>query len=215
MTLLILFKVFAIIASLVYVITASKSQYIISELHHRLFVISASLYAFSIGVTIYNHVLTLPSEILIGETVYQWIRISAVTTLLCGMGVLVRNAKPNLTRAPLALAFLPLLLLIVHPFVIDTIILKDVLISMYHGGALLIAFMMFSVLRTQNNGYLIILLGTLIFLSAYLFDMLLKLPSDGTDLFVYGLLSSGIIVVRKGVIRINEIITLEKIENKY
>ncbi len=215
MTLSILFKVLAIITSLAYVITVVKSRYIISELHHRLFVISATLYAFSICVIIYNDLLILPSEIVIAETVYQWLRISAVTTLLCGMGVLVRNAKPNLTRAPLALAFFPLLLLIAHPFVINTIILKDVLISMYHGGALLIAFMMFSILRIQNKGYLIFLLGTLVFLGAYLSDMLLKLPLDGTDLLVYGLLSTGFIVIRKGVIRINQIISLEKIEHKY
>jgi hypothetical protein len=209
MTLIVFFKLIAIVAALLFVIATVKAKYLISELHHRLFAISVTLYALSIGVTIYIDFLTLPSEILVGETVYQWIRISAVTTLLCGMGVLVRNAKPNLTRAPLALAFLPLLLLLVHPFIIDTILLKDVLISMYHGGALLIAFMMFSVLRTKNSGFIIIIGGCFIFLGAYISDILFKLPTGGTELIVYGLLSIGFLVIRNGVIRINEIIDHE------
>jgi hypothetical protein len=99
--------------------------------------------------------------------ILEWVRISSVVLMLCALGVMVRYAKPKITRAPTILSFLPVLLLFVHPFVVDTLILKDVLINFYHGGGLLIALMMYTIKTQINSKYYIILSGVAIITIGY------------------------------------------------
>lgn len=99
---------------------------------------------------------------LVYSQILEWSRIISVVILLCGLGVKVRYAKPKITRAPIILSFLPVLLLLVHPFVQNTLILKDVLINFYHGGGLLIALMMYTIKAQKNNGYYGVLIGVLV-----------------------------------------------------
>lgn len=99
--------------------------------------------------------------------ILEWSRIISVVILLCGLGVKVRYAKPKITRAPIILSFLPVLLLFVHPFVQNTLILKDVLINFYHGGGLLIALMMYTIKAQKNNGFYKVLIGVIVVLIGY------------------------------------------------
>src|SRR5690554_5090434 len=46
---------------------------------------------------------------------YDWIKITGIVSLLSGLGLLIRQSKPKVTRAPIILAFLPVILIIVYP----------------------------------------------------------------------------------------------------
>lgn len=132
----------------------------------------------------------------------EWIRIVAVVLMLSGMGVMIRYSKPKITRAPIALSFLPIVLLFVHPFVINTIFLKELLINFYHGGGLLIALMMFTIRSQGNHGYYTILGGTLVLITAYTLNFYDQITAS----LIYILISIGVYTVYKGYKSVDQII---------
>jgi hypothetical protein len=84
-----------------------------------------------------------------------------ISTVLCALAVVVRESKPIVTRFPLALTFLPFLLVPAHLIVRDTFVLKDMLYGIYELGAILIAFLIFGLKSFTDFRYRYILLGTI------------------------------------------------------
>jgi hypothetical protein len=137
------------------------------EGHYRLFYgISGMGYIITISLGLTSELISIDYS-LIYSHILEWFRIISVVTMLCGLGVKVRYAKPKIIRAPIILSFLPVLLLFVHPFVQDTLLLKDVLINFYHGGGLLIALMMYTIKAQRVKGYLRVLSGVIVILLGY------------------------------------------------
>lgn len=126
--------------------------------------------------------------------VKDWIMMISIILMLCGLGVMIRYSKPKITRAPVILSYLPVLLLFVHPLVVDTIILKSVLINFYHGGGLLIALMMFTIKSLDNSKHYAVLVGVIIISVGYILNFF-----DWNMVAISNLvISTGLILVYNG-----------------
>lgn len=170
MNLLHLSQVLVIIGLISVLYRLSKSLALVFRLHDLMIGLSGLGYAILLTMRIiYNDFeLLLHTDFIV--LVYEWFRILSVSLLLCGLGLMVRDSKPNINRAPLVLSLIPLLLLAIHPFVLHTIVLKEVLIHIYLGGALFIAFILFSLKSYNSKTLLPILYGTLLLLIGFVFE---------------------------------------------
>jgi hypothetical protein len=99
---------------------------------------------------------------------YDYLRVGGVACLLCYLGVQIREDKPPINRAPVLLSFLPLLLLGVHPLVSDTIVLKETLLKMYFGGALIISILYYGLNSLKRKTLTKELFAAIIFLVAFM-----------------------------------------------
>lgn len=95
--------------------------------------------------------------------IIDWMFISGIVLLLTGLGIMIRLSKPKIARAPAILAYLPVLILIVYPFVIETLLLKDFLYNLLFAGAMLISIMMFIILAQRNRNYYRIVVAVSLF----------------------------------------------------
>jgi len=93
----------------------------------------------------------------------EWAGVVSVAFALVGLAILIRNAKPEFARFPLSFTALPLLLIAIHPLAMDTIVLKYWLIGIYQGGAILISFLMYSVMTMYDKKYMLILVSVLLY----------------------------------------------------
>lgn len=88
------------------------------------------------------------------QMVKEWSGVISISLVLCGLAVLIRNAKPAFARFPLSFTALPLLIIVTYPLAIDTLVLKDWIMGIYEGGALLIGLLMYAVMSTTSVKYL-------------------------------------------------------------
>lgn len=123
--------------------------------------------------------------------VYEWIRIIAVTILLCAIGLLIREEKPKITRAPVALSLLPVLLLIAHPFVIHTLVLKEIMFSIYYGGAIFIMILILIIKIAKEPEFNKILLAMFPLVLAYILNFF----SDASVTLVTILIILGVFIL--------------------
>jgi hypothetical protein len=84
-----------------------------------------------------------------------------ISTVLCALAIVVRESKPIVTRFPLALTFLPFLLVPAHLAVRDTFVLKDMLYGIYELGAILITVLIFGLKSASDARYRYVLIGTI------------------------------------------------------
>ncbi len=77
--------------------------------------------------------------------------VTAVSFVLCGLAVFIRESKPVFAQFPLIYAAVPLLLIVSYLFVKDSFAIKEWLISIYQGGALLVALMMYGTHSYRNR----------------------------------------------------------------
>lgn len=160
----------AIASSVWLILGLVKISLINRKLHLVLFAVSGLAYAVYMSMSLYTEFYAITSTNQMYLYVQDWFRISGVTAGLCGIGVMVRHSKPKITRAPIVLSFLPVLLLIAHPFVMHTIILKEMLFNLYHGGGLLIALMMFGLKISKNRDFSFVFTGIVLLVSAFLMN---------------------------------------------
>jgi hypothetical protein len=125
--------------------------------NHKLFYsFAAILYGVVIGLDITLRIYEFTSPILISNS-KDWVNITAVVITLSALGLMIRESKPKIARAPMILAFIPFLILAVYPFVADTFVLKRFLFMLLEGGGILIALLMYAHHYTKNSEYSIIL----------------------------------------------------------
>ena len=85
--------------------------------------------------------------------VMEWAAIISISFLLSGLAVLIRQSKPVFARFPLVYAGMPLLLIITYWLVKDTLAIKEWLMSIYQGGALLVGLLMYGVHSYRANRF--------------------------------------------------------------
>lgn len=110
-----------------------------------------------------NFDLTLYSDVLV-----EWGHIISLAFVLSALAVFIRQSKPVFAQFPLIYAGLPLFIVLSYILVINTYALKDWLLSIYQGGAILVALLMYSVYTYREQKYMYILAGTLLFLITFL-----------------------------------------------
>lgn len=102
------------------------------------------------------------------DVVIEWGNILTVSFLLCSLALLIRESKPGFAQFPLVYTGLPLFIIIAHLLVIDTLAIKDWLLSIYQGGALVVALLMYGVYTYRYRQFGVILSGTVLFLFSYI-----------------------------------------------
>ncbi|TYP95227.1 hypothetical protein LX73_0523 [Fodinibius salinus] len=99
----------------------------------------------------------------------EWGHITCLAFVLSSLAVFIRESKPVFAQFPLLYTALPLLIIVSYLLVKDTYALKNWLLTIYQGGAIAVALLMYSVYTYRRSEYLMILLGVTLFLAAYLF----------------------------------------------
>jgi hypothetical protein len=87
----------------------------------------------------------------------------AISHVLVGLAIVVRESKPIVTRFPLALAFTPFLLVPAHLIVSHTFVLKQILYTIYAFGATIIGLLIYGLMATVDRRYLKVIYGIILF----------------------------------------------------
>lgn len=98
----------------------------------------------------------------------EWFEIIAISFVLSGLAVLIRESKPVFAQFPLIYTAVPLLLVFSYWLVKDTLAIKDWLTSIYQGGALMVAILMYGVHTYRISHYIYALVASLIFLITFI-----------------------------------------------
>ncbi len=91
----------------------------------------------------------------------------AMSHLLVGLAVVVRESKPIVTRFPLALAFTPFLLIPAHLLVSHTFVLKQILYAIYEFGAATIGLLIYGLMAASDRRYLNVLYGIILHIASF------------------------------------------------
>lgn len=97
-----------------------------------------------------------------------WTRMITIALVLSGLMEYIRYSKPEYARFPQVFIFLPLLLILVWPFIDRTLVLKEWLICAYEGGGLLAAFMLIAMNHYKGDQNQLTLIGLGFLSIAYL-----------------------------------------------
>lgn len=122
-----------------------------------------------IGLTLYS------------DVVVEWGHIISLAFILSALAVFIRQSKPVFAQFPLVYAALPLFIVISYVLVANTYALKDWLLSIYQGGAILVALLMYSVYTFREQRYIYILGGIILFLITFLVYWYIPGASENTD----------------------------------
>lgn len=150
----------------------SKQAYHKRLLHKYMLAIASFLFSLVIILDILK-LIPIPITWNLIDMVHDWIKICAQVILLSGLGLLIRHSKPKVTQAPVILAFLPFLLILAYPLIVDTFIIKQFMFSLLYSGAAIISVLMYSILTFSERNYLIVLLSSLFFTLAIIMGYLL------------------------------------------
>lgn len=139
----------------------------------------------------------LPTENV--AVILEWLRITGVTFFLTGLALMIRSSKPKIAQAPVILSLLPLALLAAHPFVMHTLVLKDVLINIYVSGGLVISLLIYSLKVYQNHIYTHILAGMSLAGIMFIISKTNVVNLDYAEVLVYSGYSVASYIVGKGI----------------
>ncbi|MDX1619110.1 MAG: hypothetical protein R3224_10020 [Balneolaceae bacterium] len=97
----------------------------------------------------------------------EWFEIIAVSFILSGLALLIRESKPVFAQFPLIYTAVPLLVVVSYWLVKDTLAIKEWLMSIYQGGALLVAILMYGVHSYRIPQFIYTFAASLFFLITF------------------------------------------------
>lgn len=124
----------------------------------------------------------------------EWGDLIAITLILCGLFVRIRESKPIFARFPLYLTFLPIVILFFYPFVADSNVVKILLKMILQGGALLTSLLLVTINQYIYRNRLVLLISIFLFLISYTFIWIVELDDSfisiivGKIVFVLGII---------------------------
>ena len=124
----------------------------------------------------------------------EWGDLIAITAILCGLFIEIRESKPVFARFPMYLTFLPFLTLIFYPLVIESEAIKGLLQLIYQGGAILVAILVISINQLLHKQRGLLLAACLIMLGAYISYWFMAeltvfpIKEAGKIIFVFGII---------------------------
>jgi len=171
----------------------------------RLYTIDKKIFHFCMGtaaafLALYgaSSFLALFFPILDPDFIGEWSTVFTVAFLLSAAAALVRDFKPVFSRFPKTFTFIPLVLIVIYPMIIDTLVVKYWVLGLYQGSALLIALLIYSYKTYEKSEYAYMLVGVAFFAITFL---LYWIPESLFTLPVYAwmlLTSSGILILTVG-----------------
>ena len=139
-----------LLAGLFMLYTSSRLTYQTESIKYLCYTLGAVFYILGQGGQVLEAVL-MANEITIDSTIFVEINhVTAVSFVLCGLAVFIRESKPVFAQFPLIYAAVPLLLILSYWIVKDSFAIKNWLMSIYQAGALLVATMMYGAHTYRN-----------------------------------------------------------------
>lgn len=100
--------------------------------------------------------------------VTEWGQILCLAFILSALAIFIRDSKPVFAQFPMLYTALPLLIVFSYYLVKDTYALKNWLLTIYQGGAIIVALLMYAVYSYRSKKYTMVLTGTVLFMLSYL-----------------------------------------------
>ncbi len=132
------------------------------------------------------------------EFINDWSTVISISFLLSAAAALIRDLKPVFSRFPRLFTFLPLLLILFYPLIMETLILKMWIIALYQGSAIIIGLLVYSYKTYINSQYGFILVGMIFFFITF---VLYWLPQSIFSLpqYIWVLMTAcGILIITVG-----------------
>lgn len=130
--------------------------------------IAAGIFTIVQVCLVLNMVIDNPNFSTATDFIVEWGHITSLAFVLSSLAVFIRESKPVFAQFPILYTALPLLIVISYALVEDTYALKNWLLTIYQGGAIIISLLMYSVYTYRRNEYALILTGAAVFFSAYI-----------------------------------------------
>lgn len=124
--------------------------------------------------------------------IVDWSYITAIVSVLIGLGLAIRESKPKINQSPQILSFLPVLLLIVHPLIQETLVIRELLLDLYTLSAFLIAIGLLTLEYFRRGNFGVLLSGTCILFAGFIIQRYEIIPilhhETGQLLLISGIL---------------------------
>lgn len=165
------------------------------SLQHILYFITSILFVLTLIMKV---VVTLPQWPLTVDAGYvtDTFQTLTIASLLSALAVVVRDSKPIVTRFPLALSFIPFLLVPSHLIVSHTFVLKELLFGIYQAGAIIVGLLIYGLFSTTDKRYLNIVAGIVFFAVALVLDMV-TIPFMISAWIIWGVFAIAVILISK------------------
>lgn len=99
----------------------------------------------------------------VSSSVKEWGHVVALAFILSSLAIFIRESKPVFAQFPLPYTALPLCIVISYVLVQDTYAIKEWLLFIYQGGAILVALLMYAVYTYRDDEYAFIMGGIILF----------------------------------------------------
>lgn len=100
--------------------------------------------------------------------------ISQASFLLTSLANFLREDKPTYARYPVLFTYLPMIILPVYPFILDTIVIKDWVLALYQLGSIIITGLLLGLLATRESMFFIIFIPWFIFTLVWLLNWIFE-----------------------------------------
>ncbi len=168
---------------LITVITIKKSSFLI--------LLSSALLTYLISNVVY----------LIDDSLIIAIRFLNTASLVCILSALfnlIRESKPIFARFPAILGYLPFVILLFIPLVLDQSVIYNLILGTFQGGALLVSILIFSINQKNQKNYLLLIIGTFVCLISFIFFWMIPLTDDQITVVTELLLITGVLIISLG-----------------
>jgi len=168
---------------LITVITIKKSSFLI--------LLSSALLTYLISNVVY----------LIDDSLIIAIRFLNTASLVCILSALfnlIRESKPIFARFPAILGYLPFVILLFIPLVLDQSVIYNLILGTFQGGALLVSILIFSINQKNQKNYLLLIIGTFVCLISFTFFWMIPLTDDQITVITELLLITGVLIISLG-----------------
>lgn len=138
---------------------------------------------------------------LIDDALIVAIRFLNTASLVCVLSALfnlIRESKPIFARFPTILGYLPFVILLFIPLVLDQPVIYNLILGTFQGGALIVSILIFSINQKNQNNYLLLIIGTIVCLIAFILFWMVPLTELQIAVITELLLITGVLLISLG-----------------
>lgn len=135
--------------------------------------------------------------------IVEWGHVVSLAFILSALAIFIRESKPVFAQFPLLYSALPILIVLSYVLVTDTFAIKEWLVSIYQGGAILVAALMYSVYSYRDSQYLPVLYGIGLFIIAFILFWYIPGIRGGYSWIWQLFLAAAVLVFTYGIEQVN------------